>query len=65
MPCTIAIARQSVCWRLKTLVNLITATFFFSMAASWLSLAHQDETIDNLLASWDMAAPGKTDGLGA
>jgi hypothetical protein len=27
---------------------------FLSMAASWLSLAHQDETIDNLLASWDL-----------
>jgi hypothetical protein len=25
-----------------------------SMAASWLSLAHQDEAIDNLLASRDM-----------
>ncbi len=36
-----------------------------SMAASWLSLARQDEAIDNLFASWDMAAPVKTDGLGA
>jgi hypothetical protein len=35
-----------------------------SMAASWLSLARQDEAIDNLLASWDMAASVKTDGLG-
>ena len=35
-----------------------------SMAASWLSLARQDEGIDNLLASWDMAAPAQTDGLG-
>jgi hypothetical protein len=34
------------------------------MAASWLSLARQDEAIDNLLASWDMAAPAQTDGLG-
>jgi hypothetical protein len=25
-----------------------------SMAASWLSLAQQDEAIDNLLASWDL-----------
>src|SRR6266566_3432436 len=33
-----------------------------SMAVSWLSLARQDEAIDNLLASWDMAAPVKTDG---
>jgi hypothetical protein len=36
-----------------------------SMAASWLSLARQDEAIDNLVASWDMAAPVKTDGLEA
>jgi hypothetical protein len=36
-----------------------------SMAASWLSLARQDEAIDNLFASWDMAAPVKTDGNGA
>jgi hypothetical protein len=36
-----------------------------SMAASWLSLARQDEAIDNLLASWDMIAPVKTGGLGA
>jgi hypothetical protein len=36
-----------------------------SMAASWLSLARQDEAIDNLLASWDTAKPMKTDGLGA
>jgi hypothetical protein len=35
------------------------------MAASWLSLARQDEAIDNLFASWDIAAPVKTDGLGA
>ena len=27
----------------------------FSMAALWLALAGQDEAIDNLLASWDMA----------
>ena len=36
-----------------------------SMAASWLSLARQDEAIDNLLASWDTANPIKLDGLGA
>jgi hypothetical protein len=30
---------------------------FLSMAASWLSLAHQDEAADNLFASWDMAKP--------
>jgi hypothetical protein len=36
-----------------------------SMAASWLSLARQDEAIDNLLASRDMAAPVKTDGVEA
>jgi hypothetical protein len=28
-----------------------------SMASSWLSLARQDEAIDNLLASWDTAEP--------
>jgi hypothetical protein len=36
-----------------------------SMAASWLSLARQDEAMDNLLASWDTAEPVKTHGLGA
>jgi hypothetical protein len=36
-----------------------------SIVASWLSLARHDEAIDNLLASWDMAAPVKTDELGA
>jgi hypothetical protein len=36
-----------------------------SMAASWLSLARQDEAMDDLLASWDTAAPVKTDGLRA
>ena len=35
----------------------------FSMAALWLALAGQDEAIDNLLASWDMAEPVKTDGF--
>jgi hypothetical protein len=35
-----------------------------SMADSWLSLARQDEAMDNLLASWDTAAPVETDGLG-
>jgi hypothetical protein len=35
-----------------------------SMAASWLSLARQDEAMDNLLASWDIAEPVKTDRLG-
>ena len=35
-----------------------------SMAHSWLSLARQDEAMDNLLASWDTDAPAKTDGLG-
>jgi hypothetical protein len=32
-----------------------------SMADSWLSLARRDETMDNLLASWDTAEPVKTD----
>jgi hypothetical protein len=36
-----------------------------SMADSWLSPARQDEAMDNLLASWDAAAPVKTEGLGA
>jgi hypothetical protein len=36
-----------------------------SMAASWLSLARQDEAMDNLLASWEEAEPEKVDGLGA
>jgi hypothetical protein len=35
-----------------------------SMAASWLSLARQDEAMDNLLASWDTDEPVKTEGLG-
>ena len=30
---------------------------FLSMAASWLSLAHQDEALDNLFANWNMARP--------
>jgi hypothetical protein len=33
------------------------------MAASWLSLAQQDEAMDILLARWDTAEPVKTDGL--
>ena len=33
------------------------------MAASWLSLARQDEAMDNLLASWATAERVKTDGL--
>jgi hypothetical protein len=36
-----------------------------SMAASWLSLARQDEAMDSLLANWDEAEPEKIDGLGA
>ena len=34
-----------------------------SMAAPWLSLARQDEAIDNLLADLDMASRIKTDVL--
>jgi len=30
-----------------------------SMAASWLSLARQDEAMDHLLASWETAKPIK------
>ena len=30
-----------------------------SMAASWLSLARQDEAIDNLFSSWDTAKPSR------
>jgi hypothetical protein len=36
-----------------------------SMAVSWLSLARQDEAMDDLLASWDTAAPVTTDRLAA
>jgi len=36
-----------------------------SMAVSWLSLARQDEAIDNLLANWDTTKAIKTDRLGA
>jgi hypothetical protein len=32
-------------------------TLQLSMAVSWLSLARQDEAMDDLLASWDMAPP--------
>ena len=35
----------------------------FSMAASWLAIASQDEAIDNLLLSWGIAEPIETDGL--
>ena len=31
-----------------------------SMAASWLSLARQDEAIDNLVASWDLVHDPQT-----
>jgi len=34
-----------------------------SMASSWLSLAHQEEEMDNLLANRDSAEPVKSDGL--
>jgi hypothetical protein len=37
---------------------------FLSMAVSWLSLAHQDETIDNLFASWDTAKPIREPAIG-
>jgi hypothetical protein len=37
---------------------------FLSMAASWLALAHQDETIDNLFASWDTANPIREPAIG-
>ena len=36
---------------------------FLSMAAAWLSLARQDEAIDNLFASWDTSEAIKADGL--
>jgi hypothetical protein len=35
----------------------------FSMAALWLAFARQDDAMDNLLATWDMAEPVKIDGL--
>jgi hypothetical protein len=37
---------------------------FLSMAASWLSLAHQDETIDNLFANWDTDKPIREPAMG-
>jgi hypothetical protein len=52
------LAAQEACQPYYCKLNL-------SMAASWLSLARQDEAIDNLLASWDTANPIKLDGLGA
>ena len=45
----------------KKHLNLIAADFA-SNASSWLSLARQDEAIDNLLASWDAAKLVRTDG---
>jgi hypothetical protein len=33
-----------------------------SIATLWLAFADQDEAIDNLLSSWGMAEPIKTDG---
>ena len=43
-------ARQPYCRKLR-----------LSMAASWLSLAHRDEAIDNLRVTSDPAGPVKTD----
>ena len=34
---------------------------YLSLATSWLSLARQDEEIDNLLSSWKTAEPTQTD----
>jgi hypothetical protein len=34
-----------------------------SMAASWLSLARQNEAMDHLLASWEAAKPIKNDSV--
>ena len=69
VPCTIrdatAIGRQSVCWPAQQAYQPYYRKLRLSMAASWLSLARHDAAIDNLLASWDMAAPVKTDGLWA
>ena len=36
---------------------------YFLMARSWLSLADQDRTTDELLASWAMVEPIKADGI--
>ena len=33
-----------------------------SMAATWISFSRQDETIDDLLASWNMPSPPKLPG---
>jgi hypothetical protein len=32
---------------------------YLLMAQSWLSLAHQDDATDDLLATWGMAEPSK------
>jgi hypothetical protein len=37
---------------------------FLSMAASWLSLAHQDEAIDNLFVRWDTDKPIREPAIG-
>jgi hypothetical protein len=36
----------------------------FNLAASWLSLARQDEAIDNLFASWDTDKPIREPAIG-
>jgi hypothetical protein len=69
VPCTFlnatAIAPQNVCWQLQKHPSLGTATFVLSMASSWLSLARQDEAINNLLANGNAAESSKTSKLAA
>ena len=36
---------------------------YLLMAQSWLSLAHQDDAADELLASWGIVEPIKADGI--
>jgi hypothetical protein len=36
---------------------------YLSMAQSWLSLAHQDDATDSLLASWNIAHPITDDAI--
>jgi len=53
-------------WRVRcTIPNAIGATWelYLLMAQSWLSLAHQDDATDELLANWGIADPIKADGI--
>jgi hypothetical protein len=65
MPCTICDATSAAECLLKAqeAYQPYYRKLNLSMAASWLSLARQNEAIDNLLADLDMAKPIKTDEL--